>query len=218
MSAVRDPWANARTMSDLCDLTERWLLGLVRFQPSYPAPVDVDEGEAPGLTGALVALNRAGYLTDSSQAGFDGLGYDGAHWRCHAAVSGFTDTVTVDRITKALGNTRFKMISNPVHRGWRRRFPGVPATIRESAVLAVSGRQLSAQEVADIYDGCHQQAIDAVCAAQRVTVYDPRPGANDLWFALRDAAAGPAEGKALRRRMCDRGRGAVTDAVLTWRT
>lgn len=218
MSAAGDSWANARTMSDLCGLTERWLLGLARSQPSYPVPVDVDEGKAPGLTGTLVALNRSGYLTDSSTAGFDGTGYDGVHWRCHAAVSGFAATATVERITKVLRGTRFKVISNPLHRGWRRRFPGVPATVRENVVLAVSGRQLSAQDVADIYDGCHQKAIDAVCSARRVTVYDPRPGSNDLWFALRDAAAGPPGGMTLRRRMCDRGMGAVTDAVLTWRT
>lgn len=199
-----DPWANARTLSDLCELTERWLRGRVTFQPCYPAPVDVDERNAPGLTGTLIALNRAGFLTEDSRTGFDGTGYDGAHWRCRAAVSGFADTSTVDRITNALSGTRFEVTRRPVHRLWRRRFPGVPVTTREGAVVGVSGRQLSARDITDVYQGCHGRALDAVRAAWRVTVYDPRFGSNDLWPALRDAVTGQTGRVAFRRHICDR--------------
>lgn len=199
-----DPWANARTLPDLCDLTVQWLRGAVRHQPCYPAPVDVNERDAPGLTNTLIALNRAGFLTEDSRAGFDGVGYDGAHWQCRATVSGFADTAVADRITHALRDTRFQVIRNPLHRVWRRRFPGVPVTTREGVTVGVSGRQLGARDVADVYQDCHRQAIDAVCAAWRVTVYDPRFGSNGLWPALRDAIDRDPGRTAFLRRAGDR--------------
>jgi hypothetical protein len=92
MSATSEAeiWAAARSLNDLCALTERWLRADLATQPGYSGSVDVDEEEAPGLTDACIALNRAGFLTRNSQAGFDGTGYDGARWTQLAAVDGIT--------------------------------------------------------------------------------------------------------------------------------
>jgi hypothetical protein len=50
--------------------------GRVGALPSYRVPCDVDEADAPGMTAAMVAANRAGIVTTSSQCGWDGPGAD----------------------------------------------------------------------------------------------------------------------------------------------
>jgi hypothetical protein len=67
-------WQRAESVQDLCDLTVRWLRGEIPSQPGYYGPVDVDEDDAPGLTDALMALNRIGFWSRTSQAGADGEG------------------------------------------------------------------------------------------------------------------------------------------------
>jgi hypothetical protein len=39
-----------------------------------------------------------------------------------------------------------------------------------------------------LYGGCGDGAVDALLDAWQVMVYDPQPGRNDLWLALRAAA------------------------------
>ncbi len=79
----RSLWAAARSLADLGELTALWLDGSIASQPGYYGPCDVDEDDAPGLTDTLILLNRAGYVTFGSQAG-----YDGAPWQQLAAVEG----------------------------------------------------------------------------------------------------------------------------------
>jgi hypothetical protein len=183
----RQLWAAARTLQDLGDLTAAWLDGSIESQPSYYGPVDVDEADAPGLTDTLVNLNRAGYVTGSSQAGFDGIGADGAHWRQLAAVEGFAGPDMYARLCDVVVGTRFRVVAWPCKFGWHRG-AGVPVTFREGRHYTTFGMQLDASDIGELYDGCSAEAIAAVCEATQVTVYDPEPGSNDLWPTLARAA------------------------------
>lgn len=185
--ADRPRWAAARTLSDLCDLTVEWLEGRIHSQPHYYGSVDVDEDEAPGLTGALVALNRAGFLTDQSQAGYHGPGYDGATWIQLASVSGYADLATVERLAALLPD-RYRFV---VHTGLRCRFqraqPGMWVTFRDGSPYTGFGWQASRRRIAFEWDGCHRDAIRAIQSACTVTIYDLTPGANQLWADVVDA-------------------------------
>jgi hypothetical protein len=196
--ADRRRWAAARTLNDLAELTAQWLEGRIASQPGYYGRCDVDEDEAPGLTDTLIRLNRAGFLTDNSQAGYDGPGYDGRRWRQLAAVTGFGDQHTHDWLAAALTGTRYRILAWPCRTSaWRRSGAGVPVTTADGRPVTVFGAQLTPAVIAgELYDGCDDAAIAAVCAAWQITIYDPRAGANDLWPLLRAAAdragGGPA--------------------------
>ncbi|MEV0005904.1 hypothetical protein AB0H28_26965 [Micromonospora sp. NPDC050980] len=187
--ADRRRWAAARTLDDLAELTAQWLEGRIASQPGYYGRCDVDEDEAPGLTDTLTRLNRAGYLTDNSQAGYDGPGYDGRQWRQLAAVTGFGAQRTRDWLTASLAGTRYRILAWPCGTSaCRHPGSGVPVTTVDDRPFTVFGAQLDRGTIAgELYDGCDDAAIDAVCAAWQITVYDPQPGANDLWPLLRDA-------------------------------
>lgn len=174
-------WAAAQTMNDLCDLTIDWLEGRIQSQPGYYGPVDVDEDDAPGLTAALVALNRAGFLTYNSQAGHDGPGYDGYRWMQRAAVDGFTTSATVDQLVQALTGSPFVVDIGGV----------VPVTWGAGCRLLTSfGGHPSAREVEFLYRGCGEPAVAEVRNAVHVVLHDPQVGRNDLWPVLTDAVRG----------------------------
>lgn len=181
-------WADARSLTDLSRLTEMWLEGRIDSQPHYYGRVDVDEAEAPGLTRALVALNRINFLTDNSQAGYAGPGDDGATWTQLAAVSGYADLATVDRIAARLPE-RYRFV---VHTGLRRRFqrlnPGVWVTFRDGIPYTGFAPQMTRGQITFEWEGCHRDAIRAIQSACTVAIYDPMPGENDLWAALERAA------------------------------
>lgn len=187
-AADRRLWADARSLTDLSRLTELWLEGRIDSQPHYWGRVDVDEAEAPGLTRALVALNRINFLTDCSQAGYAGPGYDGANWTQLAAVSGYADLATVDRIARRLPE-RYAFV---VHTGLRRRFqrpaPGVLVTRRDGRPCTGFAWQMTRGQIAFEWEACHRDAIRAIQSACTVAIYDPAPGFNDLWADLELAA------------------------------
>ncbi len=182
-------WAQARTLHDLCDLTAMWLEGHIDSQPGYWGKVDVDT--APSLREALIGLNRSGFLTHTSQKGFDGTGYDGAHWHSHAAVEGFADDDMVRWLEDVVSGTRMMMLVHPFKESqWGRGKPGVDVTFREGVACTRFGYQMGYQTIAgELYDRCSDEAIDALCRAWQVTVYDPDPGADDLWPLLCEAVS-----------------------------
>jgi hypothetical protein len=185
--ADRPRWVAARTLPDLCELTAQWLEGRIASQPGYYGSVDVDEDDAPDLTDTLVALNRAGFLTNSSQAGFDGLGYDGAHWHLRAAVTGFADDI--DWLFDAVDGETHDIVAYRCRTCHRARRNPVKVTYRDGVPVTDFGPGLSRRVIArEMYNGCSAEAIDAVCGAWQITIYDRRFGTNDLWPVLRAAA------------------------------
>lgn len=192
-SRDRPLWANARSLADLGELTAAWLDGSIDSEPGYHGRCDVDEDYAPGLTGTLILLNRAGYITFGSQAGHDGPGYDGAHWQQLAAVAGLATPHTYDWLCDAVAGTRFQILAWPCKaKAWHRAGTGVPVTFREGQAYTTFGTQLGEADIASglYYGGCGEAAITAVCAALQVTIYDPVPGLNELWPVLAAACGG----------------------------
>jgi hypothetical protein len=193
--ADRPRWAAARTLGDLAELTAQWLEGRIASQPGYYGRVDVDEADAPGLTDTLAALNRAGFLTRNSQAGYDGEGYDGAHWRLHAAVTGFASEAAVAWLRQAVAGRGCRLVVHDCKPRWCvTRGAGVYVTYRDDGnrlePVTNFGTQVGEATIARELYGCGDEAVAAVCAAKQVTVYDTGPGRNDrLWSVLRAAAA-----------------------------
>lgn len=92
----RRRWAAAETLTDLGSLTALWLEGEIGQTPGYIGPPDDETKE---ITPTLVRLNRfGGIVTYGSQPGFDGIGYDGAHWRQRPAVELLAEPDIADRL------------------------------------------------------------------------------------------------------------------------
>lgn len=182
----RPLWEAARSLPDLAALTGRWLAGEIQSQPGYFGPVDVDEAEAPGLTAALIACNRAGFLTNDSQAGFDGPGADGAHWTQLAAVTGFMYEEPAERLAElVVADGRFR-----IQRDTDTDQPGLAVTCRAGEETTWYGREIDGDTIADeLYGGCHDDAIADVFWSAQVTVWDPVAGRNELWLFLTAAVS-----------------------------
>jgi hypothetical protein len=175
-TSEKEIWAAAGSLNDLCALTERWLRADLATQPGYSGSVDVDEDEAPGLTDACIALNRIGFLTRNSQAGFEGTGYDGARWTQLAAVDGITTPPAAFALRRNLPQG-FK-----IHTGrW------VDVTLREGQFATrFGGDNIDPDE----FHMCSREAItDAMTNGVPFIVYDPTAGPNTLWAAITRACA-----------------------------
>lgn len=165
-------WANARTLRDLGDITALWLTGEVSSTPGYCGPVDVDEDIAPGITDALIALNKAGLPTWDSRGAFEGRIYPGSPeetWgKVEATVDLFADAGGLDWITGVLSSTPFEFHLGP---------PGLGDRSVEYLSHDWAG-----------YGLCHPDLVAAVCGAWQVHIFDPVPGRNTLWPVLLQAA------------------------------
>src|SRR5262249_54260956 len=110
-------WARANTLGDLGEVTARWAEGKIKYHPN-----GYDEGPDPETTGiipALAALNRSGFVTACSQPGAGPTwGYDNRVWWQRAAVDGYADPHTADRLEKLCEDAGLVFINNG-QAGWR---------------------------------------------------------------------------------------------------
>jgi hypothetical protein len=193
----RRRWREATSMEDLCSLTVAWLSGEIGTQPGYYGRVDVDDDLAPGMTTALIALNRMGFLTRQSQAGHDGpggyAGDDDFHWTQCAAVEGFASLSTVERLQAALGGTRFEIRAEATRPPDAPFVQGQVVTHLEGSPHTWFGGRLSAEEIEFDFEGTSAAAVAAVQETLQVVIQDPTAGPNDLWSCLNAAAATAAE-------------------------
>lgn len=174
----RGPWARARSLTELGDLTAQWLEGRINEQPGYYGSVDVDESEAPGLTAALIIANRSGYLTHSSQAGFDGSGIDGAHWRQLAWVTGFAVRQLAEHLKQAADGAGYRAIL------WRPHAASLDVTWREGRPMT-SDRWMTRRVIRrQVFPGIPRNTRWQLYAATQVAIVDPIPGRNTLWSWL----------------------------------
>jgi hypothetical protein len=172
-------WAAAQSLPELAELTAQWLEGRIDSQPGYYGPVDVDEADAPGLTAALIACNRAGYLTNGSQAGCLDEVTETGRWTQLAAVTGFAPYRQAQRLAGlVVADGRFRIEHGPMEAGGN----GVTVTWRDGHPYTRFGGRLSRRTMRDeLYGGCSRQALKDVAWSQQVTIYDPVAGRNDLW-------------------------------------
>lgn len=183
--ADRALWASARTFADLGELMARWLEGGIRSRPAYTPGAGPDE-ETGELIPLLAAVNRAGFLTDNSQPGDDGPGYDGRRWQQRAAVEGFiTDHTLLNRVLK---KTRRAGLLAVVHHGARRAARnGETVTWRGDDPHTAFGCYLHRRDVMHAWQGISHDALAELVNARQVALIEPQPGPSTrLWDTLTD--------------------------------
>ena len=184
MRADRKLWRQAGSLPELCSLMARWLEGELSMWPGY------DDGaaeETAGLIPVLARANRAGFLTDQSQPGFDGIGFDGLRWQQWAAVSGLVgDELLLSRIREA--GEAAGLIVLIAHPWLLPQGQGYTATLRGGQPYTEFGAYLSPQILRQVWRGVSRQAMAEIADAWQVTVIDPEFGPGDrLWAALDEA-------------------------------
>jgi hypothetical protein len=184
-------WAGAHTLIELGEVTAEWITGGIHYNPAYGGGPDPAEGydggpdpETREIAFPLAQANCAGFVTDQSQPHYDGPGFDGAHWRQRAAVSGFADDAMRARLHSMAAGTGLQVIE---HRGapFRAKRTGVPVTTRAGATYTTFGVTLPRGYVRSSYDGVSAAGLQALCNAWQITIVDPdwdRP--NLLWETL----------------------------------
>jgi hypothetical protein len=180
----RKLWASARTLQDLSDLTARWLEGKIRYNPGYGGGPNSETTE---LIPVLAACNRAGFLTSSSQPG---IADDGTGSAQRAAATGYADLATTNRlcaIAQAAGMKASAWRAAPKRTIYD--FAEV-VTIDQGRPFTSFGARLSRRDVRFEFDGCHRDAVRAVCDAWQITLIDTEWGRepSPLWAALADFA------------------------------
>jgi hypothetical protein len=175
----RAQWASARDLAHLGALTALWLEGELGECPGYCGPPD---DETRWLVPVLAACNRAGFLTDGSQPGYD---CGGDKWVQRAAVEGFAAApLAIELCERALdaGLLAYARIAP----WWRNRHStAYPVSACDGRYVTSFGTTLSARYLRWQFSQCHRAAQAAVCGAIQVTLIDPQWGRNDrLWPAL----------------------------------
>jgi hypothetical protein len=188
----RQAWQSARTFADLGELTAQWIEGKVGEQPGYCGPSDLDDPER--LVPLLAALNRSGYMTIQSQAAFDALACDGAHWQQRAAVMGFAAQEAARLLYNSAWEADLIVIAHDpadLPRWFTRHRAAADVTRRGNRTMTGFGSHLSRRLLRGEYGDCHPDAVNALCSAWQVTVIDPVWGRPDLlWEVLGPAVAG----------------------------
>lgn len=95
MPRVHPAWSRATSLADLGQLTADWLEGKIDKNQNGDRFAD-DDPETTPLVATLVHLNRAGFLTVSSQPWADGRGI-----KQRAAVQGFATDRAAAQLTRA---------------------------------------------------------------------------------------------------------------------
>ncbi|MGW4784930.1 DUF6919 domain-containing protein [Streptomyces sp. NPDC004230] len=180
----RGRWRAARSISDLAQLTALWLEGRITSQPGYTPKCGPDE-ETAHLVAVLALANRAGYLTDNSQPGNAGPGFDGRWWAQRAVVSGWVrrDGDGIDLVNRISAAARAAglIVCADGHRD------GVTVTTVDGDDWTSFGWQLSKRDLRGRWPAhlIHHDAFRQLRAAIQLTVVDPQYGRDDvLWDVL----------------------------------
>ena len=201
--ADRDRWHAARTMADLGSATADWLERRLPSLTGYEPGAGPDE-ETTDLVPILAALNRAGFVTTSSQPG---CADDGDGWRQRAAVSGFVTARMMDRVQQLWKQMAESLNLAPAYPArtpagrWieastdtvavsQPSFPGgIVVTTHHDKTVTMFGRRLTRDDIAEIYPDC-PSAWEAVAHATQLTVFDPEWGRNTLLWKVLEQLAG----------------------------
>ena len=179
----RGRWARAQSLAELGELTALWLEERIVAHPSYGdlAP------ETFSLVALLALLNRAGFVTTSSQPGSrEHIGYGPAHWAQRPAIEGITDTVTASRLCAAATAAGLHLTTAPA----TATLPQVAGkaltvTTRNGKPYTVFG-PATWPAVRELFRGCDNPALEGeLRAAWQVTIADLRfEPADLLWRTL----------------------------------
>ncbi|MFD8992285.1 DUF6919 domain-containing protein [Streptomyces goshikiensis] len=178
-------WRSAENLPDLGHLVASWLIGDLASLVGYQPNCGPDE-ETQHLIPVLVAVNRLGFVTDSSQPGFAGTGHDNHWWEQRAAVSGLVDDPELrDRLVAAAEVAGLTVVQHDMRP--RRHAEGVPVTRRLGTVHTRFGRFLPVRDLRTVWQPeiIGRRAFEQVTTAWQVTLIDPQWGRDEvLWEAL----------------------------------
>ena len=164
-------WKDARTVADLGNLTANWLEGRGSQYPAYGDPRPAEE--TAELIPALTALNRSGFLTDNSQPGEYGRGYDGRIWTQLPFVTGFVArdnrqlVKAIQRDCRAIG-----LVVVIDGRRDDRRPGGIPAVLVGDEVPMNVGTRVRDRDLRNAWAEDAPHAVAALLASYQVTVID----------------------------------------------
>jgi hypothetical protein len=189
--ADRRRWRSARTVADLGVLMAAWLEGQIASRPGYQPRYGPD-GETTDLIPVLAACNRAGFLTDDSQPGDAGEGFDGALWEQRAAVTGFVardNHELLQRLAAAADQAGLLIAQHTTRDEWDDH-SGFAVTTRDGKRYTTYGRALGSDDLRFLWTGCHRQAVDQIVDAVQVTLAYPMFGPDLLlWEVLAEVTA-----------------------------
>ncbi|MEV0580896.1 hypothetical protein [Streptomyces sp. NPDC050392] len=178
-------WRSAENLQDLGSLVASWLIGDITSQPGYQPNYGPDEETQP-LLPVLVAVNRLGFVTDQSQPGSAGYGYDHHWWEQRAAVSGLVDDPKLrDRLVAAAEVAGLTVVQHDMTP--RRHAEGIPVTRCLGSVRTAFGRFMTVRDLRTVWqpEMIGRRTFDKVAAAWQITLIDPEWGREDvLWAAL----------------------------------
>lgn len=176
----RAQWAKARTLADLADLTAAWLEGAIGYQPGYyGGPAD----ETKPLIPYLAAMNRAGFLTESSQPATAVRRGDELD-QC-AYVSGFATADAAAKIKQAAFAQGWIVIASQL---WNGNTTQVAVTRDPELGYVTFAGTLPADYIDEYYAEDCPNVLDALRSAWQVAVINPHWGYNHCMFGvLRDA-------------------------------
>jgi hypothetical protein len=187
--ADRQRWARARTVSDLCELTALWLEGEIGETPTWRGRPDEETG---GIAVTLAALNRAGFLTGTSQPGE--WGPEGGYQQ-RAAVQGFTTEEAADVLDLMTAEQGLILTAHRAPEKRTRYGATIPVTMARGRCVYEVGAEISCRKLRLDYWMC-PEAADAVCKAVQVTIADPKWGREPVLWALLDVFAATWEAAA----------------------
>jgi hypothetical protein len=172
-------WRTAEDLDDLGYLMAKWLQGDIESQPGCWPGYGPDE-ETADLVLDLARLNLDGFLTTASQPSIADHGYDGQWWEQRAAVSGFARPELTARLRAAADGAGLEMqVADPSS-------SMLPVTRRAGQAYTWFGGWLNDREIDFQFDGCSAAALDALSAADQITIADPEWSRADLlWETLR---------------------------------
>jgi hypothetical protein len=180
----RRRWRSAYIVADLGELMALWLEGELRSWPGYMPGCGPDQ-ETMHLVPSLAALNRAGFLTVTSQPGEAGTGHDGLWWEQHAAVEGFvSDRTLYYRLLDAAQTAGLTVAVNDSHSGVHD--PAITVTTVDGEPYTAFGGRLSRRDMRAIWPVIRKQAFASLATATRMTITAPEPGIHGerLWPVL----------------------------------
>lgn len=172
-------WRSARSLTDLGELTAKWLEGAIRSVPSVIPNCGPDE-ETRSLIPVLAAANRAEYVTDFSQPGENNHGSVQ-----RAAVSGYATTAAFTALVAAAAQTNLLITASRAgEKGWR---TVEVVSLDNGCEITWAGGAQSIAAIHELYGWCcHEAAVEALRNAWQVTLIDPVWGRNDvLWPVLK---------------------------------
>jgi hypothetical protein len=188
MNELMTHWNQAKTPSEVGELTALWLEGQLRDDPIPGHPTEVPDEETDELIPTLANLNRWGFITGCSQPGSSD-----ETWPQRAFVDGFAGIGAAEDICNETNRTRLVTLaySPDQPRVPKDQWLRIPVTLDGEKENTWVGSCMSSAVVrlnhAKRY---HPAFVDWLATeAWQITIFDPEWSGNDLLWRTLTAVA-----------------------------